>query len=196
MRHLMKHVVIGLAGMLAVACGSAFNGGGGDDGDSGGFDRDGGVNPGDSTYFEFVSYDFLFITVTQTLGVSSDQGDTDNPLTSPLRYLTDNSASLGGPNFDSDDTDQVGYGVFSGAGYKNWLLVSSGAAGIAMDGAKYNEFFPNGSDDYNTVYLTLLGRGPVAEEIAEFDAVALGGAAKATYVATALLSSAEFLTLN
>jgi len=162
--------------------------------------------------YNFVSYETLYKTLTETLGVprdtvdqdlSDDFGPEDDPLHNPIYFLETRKESLGaGQLAPSNPDESVVPGSFSSLGFKYWILAASGAAGIAMDNTEQRSaFFPQGTGNYDTVYLTLLGRYPTAEEEATLKELIhkAGGfsqSKQAAMVLTALMTTLEFLTVN
>jgi hypothetical protein len=189
-------------------------------------DRRGGSDPTDATEYRWVSYDILLSTLTDVLGVRMQNTANDAEL-DPIRYLEDRKEAVGAPDYTSESPDgAVTPGNFSSLGMKTWIMAASGACGMAMDGVKKDELFPLGVDNYNEIYVQLLGRLPKAEEVqileevatnladvwnnppqgsdpaeqAKYDAAknnpTIGEARVATAVCTSILGSMEFLTVN
>jgi len=168
-----------------------------------------------SPEFEIVSYETLYATLTQTLGVIYDATDYDNgpmfepvsaaddPLHNPILFLESRKDSLAAANLSDVDPDtNVAPGAISGLGIKNWALAVTGAAGISMAGTKRAEFFPEeagGIGSYDTAFLVLLSRYPTSAEVEILDELVAEfqtEADKAAAVVSALLMTLEFLTLN
>lgn len=172
--------------------------------------RNGGQPPANHTQYEFVSYDVLYSTLTVTLGVGqvnypgtagdpTDPPSPNNPRHDPIGFFVDRAVTAGMPIYDPNDPSASIPTNFSTLGMKNWLYAASGACGLAMAGPKGGEFFPQGDSNYDTIYLTLLGRSPSGKEVADLDATVAqfdSSAQKRAAVCTAILGSMEFLTEN
>lgn len=133
------------------------------------------------------------------------------PAGDPISFLLANEAQLGAPILETSDP----YGLsaprlFTTGGFKVWMLASSSACGRMMREQAVPVLFPNdylpASDglyihDYETAFLTLLGRSPRESEVTRLDQMQMTSALsslekRGAAVCATLLGSLEFLGSN
>ncbi len=161
---------------------------------------------GDQSNYRTVSYEVLRSTLADTMGVT--EGPLDGncastaacPKSHPISFLDANKNSLGAPIYNQEDPNATqAPGTLTSGGFKVWILASTSACGRMMDVASGAALFPQGVGSYQHLYLTLIGRAPTADEIAELDTVAASFGdekKKGAAVCSTVLGSLEFLTAN
>lgn len=156
-----------MAGTLALglsACGPAsYDGSGGFPGNPEGTFENPGDPQIDTTRYAWVDYDFLRGTIENTLGVgdtSASCADGINPECAPLNYLEERKYQVGASDYEGELPDDALVGTITAPGMKTWVFAATGSCGIAMNGAQFDQLFPNGINDFDTLYLSLLSRYP------------------------------------
>ena len=139
-----------------------------------------GSNP-DGTVYHTASYDVLNYTLTNTMGLGSTLPFTSAQITTicgtgiasnacpkadPVGFLAANKSTLGVPVYNVDDPLATqAPGQMTSAGMKTWALASSSACGRMMTEQSTPALFPNGVNDFNYMYMALLGRAPTKADI-------------------------------
>src|SRR5437879_5948901 len=102
-----------------------------------------GVHGGDGVFgnhdgsmdYQTVSYDFLRSTLTDVVGVMPVATPApDSPLTDPLGYLDANRLQIGDPAYGDGADGSAGPTKMVPGGYKAWIISSSSACGLMMQG--------------------------------------------------------------
>lgn len=177
----LKGTAVALSLLALAGCGQAYNPGPEDHEVAPRAPGDVFDNNADAAPYQTVSYEALRALLTDFLGVQDNTNFAGTPcanlavggcpLLAPVAYLQANRNSLGIATYTDDPLSTVAPSLMTSGGFKVWILASSSACGIAMEGSKYTELFPNGPSDVTLFYQLLLGRSPNAGELAEIDAL-------------------------
>ena len=133
------------------------------------------------------------------------------PAGDPIAVLLDNAAQLGAPVYETADPFELsGPRLFTTGGFKVWVLASSSACGRMMTEQAVPALFPNDYlpasdteyiDDYDPMFMVLLGRLPTDAEVARLDMLQMSAPylnlrKRGAAVCSAVLGSMEFLGSN
>jgi len=113
------------------------------------------------TQYEFVSFDFLYEIITVELGVQ-DVGE-PNPKLNPAGYLYTHRHQLGEPSY-TGDSETTNPGRFTAPGMKAWIVSSSNACALAMDGEGWKHFNSGTEPNIDKFFLHWLARFPTQVE--------------------------------
>ena len=139
-----------------------------------------GSNP-DGTVYHTASYEVLSYTLSNTMGLGTTlpftaaqitticgTGVASNacPKADPVGFLAANKGTLGAPVYNVDDPlSTQAPSQMTSAGFKTWALASTSACGRMMTEQATPALFPNGVNDYNYMYMALLGRAPTKADV-------------------------------
>jgi len=229
-----RAIVLGTLSLgLLAGCGQGYtpSSGASVPGVQGGGDVLGGTS--DGTVYKTASFEVLDYTLKVTLNMQGQIQGTQScgvadpvngcPLANPTGFLEANSAALGVPNYSqADPLATQAPTMMTSAGFKVWDLAASSACGrMVADSTTFVNgkpaLFPDGNyTNFNTLFVSLLGRVPSPAEISRMaqlqsdlanpanfvdtgNTVRTGMSlqqAQAASVCAAVLGSMEFLTAN
>lgn len=179
----LKGTAVALSVVVLAGCGQAYDPGPADHEAAPRSPGDVFDNGSDASAYQTMSYEALRGLLTDFLGIPANTGtsfagtacdglqNNSCPLLNPVPYLDASRNALGVATYTDDPLSTSGPSLMTSGGFKVWILASSSACGLAMQGPKYAELFPNGPSDLTLFYQLLLGRSPSAAEISEIDAL-------------------------